>query len=141
LAEPYFKLDLEKEIKWHEDHLRKLKVHAKSPHLFHKSRTAHKVDEHRERHFKEHVLDSIPFHEKILSDHRKRLKTVLEMMPEKRYRKLRNVCVKLDTVADYLVFDRVGKAFFFVVDRLTPDKERWSQVVRKKRLCEVIFLE
>jgi hypothetical protein len=140
-AESYFKIDLEKEIIWHKDHLRKLKIHKKSPHLFHKSRTSHEVDEHRERHFNEHVVESIPFHEKILSDHKKRLKTLLDMMSEKEYRKLRSITVKIDTVADYLVFDRISKRFFFVVDRPTPEKEKWSRMVEKKKLCEVMFLD
>lgn len=140
-AEPYFKLDLEKEIKWHEEHLRKLRLHAKNPELFHRSRTSHRIEEHHERHFKEHVLDSIPFHSRILLDHQKRLKTILDIMPEKKYRKLRAISKKLDTVADYLVFDRLSQGFFFVVDRPSPEKENWSRRVMKKKLCEVIFLE
>jgi hypothetical protein len=141
LAEPYFKLDLEEEIKWHEDHIRKLKLQAKNPKLFHSSRTSHKIEDHHHRHFKEHVIDSIPFHEKINSDHRKRLKTILSIMPEKKYKKIRQVSVKLDTVPDYLVFDRLGKRFFFVIDRPTPEKEKWSRIVKRKKLCEVVLLD
>ncbi|MBW2997841.1 hypothetical protein KY349_05870 [Candidatus Woesearchaeota archaeon] len=141
LAEPYFKLDLEEEIKWHEDHLRKLRLQAKNPHIFHRSRTSHKVDHHRERHFKEHVIESIPFHEKILSDHKKRLKTVLDIIPERKYKKIQKVSIKVNAVPDYFVFDRLNKKSFFVIDRPTPEKERWSKVVKKKKLCEVMFLE
>lgn len=140
-AESYFRLNLENEIKWHEEHLHKLELQAKNPGLFHSSRTSHKIEEHHERHFREHVIDSIPFHRKILSDHHARLKTVLEMMPEKRYRKFRKISQKLGAVPDYFVFDRLSRDFFFVVDRPTPEKEKWSQVVRKKGLCEVLFLE
>ena len=141
LAEPYFKLDLEEEVKWHEEHLRKLRLQAKNPNLFHSSRTSHDIDHHRQRHFMEHVIDSVPFHEKILSDHKKRLKTVLDIMPEKKYKKLRKITKKLGAVPDYLVFDRLDKRFFFVVDKPTQDKEKWSRLVKKKKLCEVMFLE
>ena len=141
LAEPYFKLDLEDEIEWHEEHLKKLRLMAKNPHLFHSSRTSHKIEEHHHRHFKEHVIDSIPFHEKILSDHRKRLRTVLGIIPERKYRKLCSVSRKLDAVPDYLVFDRISREFFFVVEKPTPEKEKWSRVVKRKKLCEVLFLE
>ncbi|MBW2972571.1 hypothetical protein KY359_06045 [Candidatus Woesearchaeota archaeon] len=140
LAGPYFKLDLEEEIKWHEDHLRKLRLQARNPQLFHRSRTAHRIEEHHHRHFKEHVIDSIPFHEKILSDHKRRLKTVLDIMPEKRYRKIQAISMKLDAVPDYLVFDRLSRKFFFVVDKPSPEKEGWSKVVEKKKLAEVMFL-
>ena len=141
LAEPYFKLDLEDEIRWHDEHIRKLRLQAKNPRLFHSSRTSHMIEDHHHRHFREHVIESIPFHEKILSDHKKRLKTVLAIVPEKRYRKICAVSKKADAVADYLVFDRISKAFFFVVDRRTPEKEKWSRIVKRKKLCEVMFLE
>ncbi len=141
LAEPYFKLDLEEEIGWHEEHLKKLRLQAKNPHLFHRSRTSHDIEDHHHRHFREHVLESIPFHEKILSDHRKRLKTILELMPEKDYRKLHKLCIKHDAHPDYLVFDRLSRNFFFVIDRPTPEKEKWSRVVKRRKLAEVMFLE
>jgi hypothetical protein len=141
LAEPYLKLDLEEEVKWHEDHLRKLRLQAKNPKLFHSSRTSHDIEGHHHRHFQEHVIESIPFHEKILSDHKKRLKTVLSIIPEKKYKKLQKISLKLDTVPDYLVFDRLSKRFFFLIEKLTPEKEEWSRIVKKKRICEVMFLE
>ncbi len=140
-AEAYFKLDLEEEIEWHEKHLKNLRLQVKNPDLFHKARTAHKIEEHHHRHFQEHVLDSIPFHEKILNDHKLRLKTVLDMMPEKNYKKLHKLAVKHDAHPDYLVFDKVNKDFFFVVDRPTPEKEKWSKIVKKKKLAEVMFLD
>jgi|GEM_PF-2638449 len=140
-AEAYFKLDLEKEIGWHEEHLRKLRLHAKNPKLFHAERTSHNIDEHRERHFQEHVIESIPFHEKILKDHQHRLKVILDIMPKKQYEKLRGISVKLDSVPDYFVFDRLSRNFFFVVDRPTREKKEWSKVVEKKDLCKVLFLE
>lgn len=141
LAEPYLKLDLQKEIDWHKEHLRKLNIMAKDPSLFHRSRTSHRIEDHHHRHFKEHVLESIPFHEKILGEHERRLKTVLDIMPEDVYRKLRSITVKLKTVPDYMVFDRISKRFFFLVEKPTPDKEKWSKVVKKKGLAEVMFLE
>jgi hypothetical protein len=141
LAGPYFKLNLEEEIKWHEGHLKKLRIQAKAPHLFHRERTSHPVDEHRERHFREHVVESIPFHEKILSDHQRRLKTVLDIMPLKSYKKLHDISLRLDSVADYFVFDRVNRNFFFVVDKPTPEKEKWSKLVERKCLSDVVFLE
>ncbi|MBN1543977.1 hypothetical protein JW898_00780 [Candidatus Woesearchaeota archaeon] len=141
LAGPYFRLNLEEEVRWHEDHLRKLRLMARNPQLFHSQRTSHRIEEHHHRHFKEHVTDSIPFHERILNDHRKRLKAILEIMPEKRYRKLHDISMKLDAVADYLVFDRLSRDFFFVIDKRTPEKEKWSRAVGRKRLAEVMFLE
>jgi hypothetical protein len=140
LAEPYFKLDLEREIKWHEEHVRKLKLMAKNPKLFHSARTSHEIDQHRERHFQEHVIDSIPFHEKILNDNKARLKTILELVPERTYRKLHSLCVKHDASPDYFVFDRLANRFFFVIEKPTPGKEDWSRVVEKKSLAEVMFL-
>jgi hypothetical protein len=141
LASPYFRLNLEEEIAWHESHLKKLRIQAKAPHLFHKERTSHPVDEHRERHFREHVIESIPFHDKILSEHRQRLKAVLGFMPLKTYKKIHGISMDLDAVADYFVFDRVAKKFFFVIDRPTPEKEKWANKVRRKRICDVLVLQ
>ncbi|MFC1741727.1 hypothetical protein ACFL3V_04290 [Nanoarchaeota archaeon] len=141
LADPYLKLDLKKEVKWHEDHLNKLKLHKKNPELFHSERTAHRIDKQRERHFNEHVMDSIPFHQKILAEHKRRLTTILNIMPEKTYKKLKNITIKLKTAPDYLVFDKLSKEFFFIIEKPTPEKEKWSKLVQKKKLCEVLFLE
>ncbi len=141
LAEPYFKLDLEKEIEWHEDHLNKLRLQKKNPELFHRARTSHRIENHHQRHFQEHVIDSIPFHEKILQDHRKRLKTILDIIPEKSYRKLCRLCKKYDAVADYLVMDRISNKYFFLIEKPTDQKIKWSQVVLKKKLAEVKQLD
>lgn len=140
LAESYFKLDLEEEISWHESHLRKLKVLMKNPSLFHKEHTSHPIDEHRERHFQEHVVDSIPFHEKIYADHQKRLKTILEIMPEKTYKKLHALSLELDTVPEYLIFDRTDGKFFFAVEKRTSEKEKWAKKAKSKGLSDVVFL-
>jgi hypothetical protein len=141
LAGPYFKLDLEEEIKWHEGHLKKLRLQARNPHLFHRERTSQPVDEHRERHFREHVIESIPFHEKILSEHQRRLNALLELMPKKTYKRLQEISMDLDAVGDYLVYDRLSKRFFFVIDRPSPEKERWADRVRRKRICDVMALQ
>lgn len=141
LAEPYFKLDLEKEVKWHEEHLKKLNLQSKNPDLFHKARTSHKIEDRHHQHFQEHVIESIPFHKEILENHKKRLKTILDIMPEKTYQKIRKISKKHDTVAEYLVFDKIARKFFFLVEQPTPEKEKWSKVIEKKRLAEIMFLE
>ena len=137
-AAPYFKLDLHYEIGWNKKHVEKLREQSKKPHLFHRERYSGPVDEHRERHFQEHVIESIPFHEKILSDHQARLATILSIMPDRNYKKLVAITKKQNTVPEYFVFDKKAKEYFFVAERNTESLTRWKKESRK--YCDLILL-
>ena len=140
-AESYFRLNLEKEVNWNEEHIEKLHLQAKDPDLFHRSRTSHEIEDHHQKHFKEHVLDSIPFHKKILEEHKHRLRTLLEIMPEKTYKKIHKISMKYDSHPDYLIFDKINKTFFFVIETATDGNKAWSRTITKKNIGEVLFLD
>ncbi len=140
-ASGYFRIDLEYDIKWHTKHLKKLQKHFKDPKKYHKTITSHTVDENRTRHYEEHVINSIPFHKKLLEDHKKRLKAMLEIMPARIYRKLRRLSMRLHDVPEYLVYDKHDKEFFFVSETMSPDRRRWISLVRDKyKICDVVVM-
>ncbi len=138
-AGPYFNLDLWYEITWNKKHLKKLKKHAQNPHLFHKQFHDKKSDDAKKRHFREHVIDSIPFHEKILDEHQRRLDTILELMPLRKYKKIVGISIKHGGTPEFFVYDKINKEVFFVVEHLTDERKKWIKLVRK--LCDVIILK
>jgi len=142
LAEPYFNLDLAYEISWQKSHLKKLKHHAKNPPKFHRQFHEQKITEDRKRHFKEHVIDSIPFHKKILEAHTKRLKTILKIIPLIKYKKIVNISRRYQGTPEYFVYDKKNKDYFFVAEHLTEKRKHWIHLVRDKyKLCDVIILK
>jgi len=132
LAGPYFNLDLWYEIEWQKRYLNKLQMHHKKPHLFHAQHHAGEIDEHRKRHYQEHVVESIPFHKKILEDHRKRLSAILEIMPEKTYKKIVKISMKHHGTPEYFVYDKVNSQFFFVAEHIGTETRKWISLVRDK---------
>ena len=140
-AEPYFNLDLWFEINWHKKHIKNLKKHAKNPHLFHNQFTEGEITKERKQHFKEHVTDSIPFHERVLDDHQKRLKTILKLVPRRKYKKMVNISKKHGGTPEYFVYDKQNKKFFFVADELNENNKQWVGLVRDShKFCDVIVL-
>jgi regulatory protein YycI of two-component signal transduction system YycFG len=141
LASPYFNIDLEQEIKWNKAHLKKLHHQKNNPLLFHRERTSGQITQDHDRHFKEHVIEAIPFHQKILSDHEKRLKTIKELIPHHKYKKLVGISMKQGGTPEYFVYDKQKKYLFFVAEHLTPERKRWINLVRDKhKLSEVLIL-
>lgn len=140
-AAPYFNVDLEHEVKWHKSHLKTLHKHAKKPHLFHKQYHDGEITPERERHFKEHVLDSIPFHSKIKAEHEKRFATIRKIMPKRVYKKLVHISREHGGTPEYFVYDKKDKDFFFVCDGFDLSKKKWIDLVKHKyKLCEVLVL-
>ena len=141
-AEPYFDNNLKYEITWHTKHLKKLKKHAKKPHLFHKKRTSGELEEHHHRHHKEHVIDSIPFHEKILNQHIKRLKVITSLMSKRIYNKLNKISMRYGGTPDYFVYDKTTKKFFFVCHKPDDAKKTWINLVKSVyKICDIIILD
>ena len=140
-ASSYFNIDLWYEIEWNKKHIRKLHKHAKKPHLFHSQFTDGDVDHHRERHFREQVVDSIPFHKKIMEEHKKRLKTILKLMPKRKYKRIVSISMKHRGTPKYFVYDKKEKNYFFVAERLTKERRYWIHLVRDKyKLCDVVLM-
>lgn len=139
LAGPYFNLDLNKEIRWQKRHIEKLKKH--DPHTYHRQFTSEDIDERRMRHFKEHVIDSIPFHEKILKDHEKRLETILSIMPKRTYFRIAKISREKGGTPEYFVYNKKHKHYFFVVEHVDEARSRWISLVRDQmKLAGVIIL-
>jgi hypothetical protein len=141
-AAPYFNMDLWQEISWHKKHLRTLKKHSKKPHLFHNQFTNEDITKDRERHFKEHVVDSIPFHQKILDENQKRLKAILKLVPRRTYKKIVNISKKHGGTPEYFVYNKANKDFFFVAEKLDDSKKNWMELVKDThQLCDVVVLK
>ena len=116
------------------------KRQKEKPHHFHNERPG-PLDEHKIRHFKEHVVDAIPFHEKFLKDHEKRLETILSMVPKNTYIKLVRLTRKHHGLPEYFVYDKKNKMFFFVAEHATGEQKEWIRLVKDRhKLCEVIVL-
>jgi hypothetical protein len=139
IANPYFSLDLEYEIEWNKKHIKKLREHKEKPHKFHSQFHDSHIDEHRKRHFREHVIDSIPFHEEIADRHKKRLDTILQIMPKKTYLKLVKISKKYLCTPEFFVYDKINKQFFFIADHIDEEKKKWICMVRDKyKICDVV---
>lgn len=137
-AAPYFSLDLVYEISWQKRHIRQLQKHLKKPHTYHGKFTEADHGEHRRRHFQEHVVDSIPFHKKILEDHEKRLKTIESIVPPRTYRKLVDISKKHRGTPEFFVYDKKNKDFFFIAEHVDALKRKWIELVRDKhKICNV----
>ncbi len=142
ISDSYFKIDLQKEIKWHKQHLSKLHKFSKKPHLFYEKRHDTGIDDHKDKHFKEHVVDSIPFHKQILEHQEKRLSTIKEIMPLSKYKKLVKLTKEIGEVPEYFVFDKVNKEFFFIIEVMTTNKKRWMHAVKDLyEICDVVILK
>ena len=143
-TEPYFDVNLKYEIDWHKKHLKKLRKHAKKPHLFHKKRTAKKIEEletHHHKHHKEHVIDSIPFHEKILRDQEKRLEVIQKLIPKRIYNKLHKISTRYGGTPEYFVYEKETKNFFFVSHPPNEAQKTWINLVKDGyQICNVVIL-
>jgi len=132
-------MDIEYEIKWHEKYLKQLHQHKKNPSIYHRKLTSHKINQDRLRHFKEHVIDAIPFHRSLIEKQKKRLETIKMLMPMNKFKKLVKVSMKYGGTPEYLVYDKLLKNSFFVSEHLSDDRIKW--MVKAKKLTEVIVLE
>ncbi|MFH1133631.1 MAG: hypothetical protein V1735_04010 [Nanoarchaeota archaeon] len=137
-AAPYFAVDLPREIRWHEGHLKKLKRQKDKQHLFHRQFTSGPVTEARRRHYEEHVIHSIPFHERFLREHQARLHTMLSIIPKRTYHRLVHISLRHGRIPEYFVYDKRLKKPFFVAERADSQTNGWIADVRKRHLCEVI---
>ena len=140
-AAPYFSLDLEYEIKWHRKHLKRLDKHSEKPHLFYKQFTNGKINEQRRQHFREHVIDSIPFHRRIHGEHEKRLEAISGMIPNRKYKKLVSISRRHGGTPEFFVYDKKNKDFFFVAEHINEAKRHWIHLVRDvHKICDVIVI-
>lgn len=140
-AAPFFMVDLEYEIKWHSKYLKKLKHYKRNPKKFHRDHlTAHSGKHPVKEIFKEQVLESIPFHEKALDEHKARLKLIKSMMSLRRYRQLRKFCMKHSGMPEYFIFDKKEKKIIFATDRADYHKKRWISLAKRKKLAETIIM-
>jgi hypothetical protein len=140
-ASPYFNIDLIYEIRWNRDYIKKLRAHKEKPLLFHRQYSQHKTEEEKKRHFREHVIESIPFHEKILDKHKQRLKTILNLMPKKKYQKIVGISLKHGGTPEYFVYNKATKELFFVAEHLTEERKHWIHLVKYRyKLADVIML-
>ncbi len=136
---PYFNMNLEEEIEWHKQYIKRLHHHKKKPSVFHRSLTSHKIDQNRIRHFKEHVLEAIPFHRERLEVHQKRLRFIEKVIPDKIYKKLVRASMHKGLVPEYFVYDKKEKEFFFVAEHDEKSRKEWIQ--RTKRIVKTIILD
>ncbi len=140
LAPPFFVTDLPFEVRWHARHLKKLKVYAEKPHKFHADHHGRDPAEFA-HYFKEHVLDSIPFHDKILRDQRARLGFIRSVMSRFTYWRLHRITTKYGGCPEYFVYDKKRGEFFFVIENLNHERQHWRTLVKEKyKICDVVVL-
>jgi hypothetical protein len=90
------------------------------------------------RHFKEEVIEAIPFHEQLIERHQKKLDTITSLMPKKTYKRLAGISIHTAGTPEYFVYDKENKSFFFVSEGLDETKKKW--IKKAKRLTETIVL-
>lgn len=141
LASPYFSSDLERDIRWHKKHIKMLLKYQKNPKKFHKQFTSAISDDDKERHFKEQVVDSIPFHQSIIEDSETRINAILSLISKKYYRKIVKITKMCGGLPEYFVYDKFEDDFFFVVDDPTQERIEWASLIKNKnKICDVVFL-
>ena len=141
-AAPYFENDLEYEIAWHKKHIKKLWKHVRKPHTFHLQFTEEDHGEHRDRHYKEHVIDSIPFHEEILRNHEKRLKAILNFVPKYKYRKIMDITRKHGGCPKFFAYDKAHHEIFFIAEKPNKEQQHWINLVQYRyKLADVVVIK
>jgi len=131
LAPPYFSADLEHEVAWHRKHLAMLHHHKQNPHLFHRQFTAGPITPDRIKDYEEQVLNSIPFHQKILHEQQHRLTAILGLLPKRRYKKIVGISRKNGVVAPYFIYDKRRKKSFFLIEHEAPHLRAWAAEAKK----------
>jgi hypothetical protein len=126
-------------VKWHQKYLKKLEKQKKSPAHFHRSRTSHKINNTHLRHFKEHVIEAIPFHKSFITTHKKKIQAIETFITKKTYKKLAGISISLGTVPEYFVYDKLHKAYFFIAEHLDKAKKKWISKTRK--IVDTLVLE
>lgn len=138
-APSYFNIDLKFEIRWHKKYIKELEKHKRNPLLFHKGRKY--IEEQHIRYHKEWVIDSIPFHKKFITEHTKRLETILQLIPKRIYRKLIQISLKHKGTPEYFIYHIKTKTFFFVALNSDHFRNYWIHLVRDyHRICDVVIL-
>ena len=136
VAPPYFDLDLVHEIKWNRAYIKKLKKHKEKPHLFHKER-GYRKDEH----YQEWVIESLPFHEKLLSEHTEKYRIITGLIPKKTYRKINKISIRYGGTPEYLIIHKKSKSYFFLATHSNDVRNYWIHLVRDRyKLCDVVVL-
>ena len=126
-AESFLATDLAYEIKWHKKHIGLLEKYTKKPHLYHEAHGhAHKTEEEKERHYREHVVDSLPFHRKLLHDHTQRQKLLVSFFPKSKLRTLRKLNAERSYLPDYLIYDKTTDSAFFANTFPTTAQQVWA---------------
>jgi hypothetical protein len=134
-----FSINLYDELAWHKKHIKKLEYYLHHPEAFHKDHGREKPEDRHHAHYHEHVVESLPFHQKLLEEHKKRLATVRRLMPKVLYQRIVKITKQAGGVADYLVYDPKQKRSFFIIEHLTVEKLRWKHLIKDKHdIAEVM---
>jgi hypothetical protein len=143
LANPYFAIDLRDEIEWHRSHIKKLKNYAVKPHEWIAQFTSEEeLGEDRKEHFREQVVENIPFHSKILEDHEKRLDFILSIINLGIYQKIVDITKKYGGLPEYFVYSKLHDDFFFVIEKASKEKNHWAFLVKEKyKICDIVYLD
>jgi hypothetical protein len=91
------------------------------------------------QHFKEHVIEAIPFHKKLQEQHKKRLNTIKKLIPKRKYNKLVKISMKYGGTPEYFVYDKLNKKYFFVAEHADEARKKW--INKTKKLVDVIILD
>jgi len=141
LASPYFSNDLEGDIRWHKRYLKRLMRYQKDPDKFHRQFPSEISEQDKGRHFKEQVIDSIPFHQKIIEENGSRLNAITSMMPRKDYKRLVSITMRNNGLPEYFVYSKFEDDYFFVASGSDQENMGWSSLVKDKcRICDIVFL-
>jgi len=142
-AAPFFNVDLRHEIRWHKGHLKKLRKHAQNPQKFYDEHYAHEPESHaRKEHFHEHVLESIPFHQKLLREHELRYNAIRSMLSGRQYQRIVEISQRHGGTPEYFVFHKPSKEVFFVAEKLDDLRMHWVRLVRDIHgIADVVVLD
>ena len=77
----------------------------------------------------------------MLDEHQKRLKTILKLVPKRKYKKMVNISKKHGGTPEYFVYNKLNKKFFFVAEKINENNKQWVELVRDTHgICDVIVL-
>ncbi|MBR9699457.1 hypothetical protein GOV09_03320 [Candidatus Woesearchaeota archaeon] len=100
--------------------------------------TSHSVTHERLEHFKEQVIEAIPFHKARMDIHTKRFTTITALMPKALYKKLVRISAKTQGTPEYFVFDKHNTKYFFAMEDMDEEKKQWLN--KTKKLVDTIVL-
>jgi hypothetical protein len=75
----------------------------------------------------------------LIQKHKKKLETIEQIIPPRKYRKLVRFSINSGGTPDYFVYDKINKEYFFISEYLNEDRNKWMK--NTKKIVKTIVLE